>query len=374
MKELLVVTWQELLSALGALRTVWQELVEIRPTGPRARQCTITALSVALSVTAALALHMDYVWWAGISGFMSTQATRPGSIQRALLRIVGTVVGAMASLLVTPWLAYDHVAGSLFLFCVGTLGSLGFMLSPHGYAWFFVSITANLIVLSSLQDPTLAVHFAFYRTFEVIIGSTVAVVVAFALAPDGPAAAPVARGWSGLWDRNWPHVLHAMRTGLTVMLLPWVWSALNLPSLAQMSVTVAAVMAVPVLAASPLQGGRQVVSHSYQRLLGCFLGGIAGLALLSLSFTEFVPWILALAAAIWVACHVQTSQRGVGYIGTQAAIVLIMTLVQGWGPPDSIWPGIERFAGMTGGLAILMFVSLLIWPEEAPAGPEARPA
>jgi Predicted membrane protein len=46
----------------------------------------MTALSTALSVVIALALHMDYVWWAGISGFMSMQATRPGSIQRALLR------------------------------------------------------------------------------------------------------------------------------------------------------------------------------------------------------------------------------------------------------------------------------------------------
>ena len=35
------------------------------------------ALSTALSVVIALALHMDYVWWAGISGFMSMQATRP---------------------------------------------------------------------------------------------------------------------------------------------------------------------------------------------------------------------------------------------------------------------------------------------------------
>ena len=230
MRELFVISWQEFLLVLGALGTIWEELREIHLVGPRARQCTMTALSVAFSVTAALILHMDYVWWAGISGYMSTQATRPGSLERALLRIIGTIVGAMASLVVTPWLAYDHVAGSLFIFCVATLGSLGFMLSPYAYAWLFVSITVNLIVLSSLQDPLLALHFAYYRTFEVMIGSTVAVLVAAALAPDGPAAATTPRGWSGIWDRNWPHVLHAMRAGLTVMLLPWVWSWLNLPN------------------------------------------------------------------------------------------------------------------------------------------------
>jgi uncharacterized membrane protein YccC len=364
MRGLLAVTWQEFLLIFGAFRTIWEELLEIRLTGPRARQSTMTALSTSLSVTAAMALHMDYVWWAAISGFMATQATRPGSIQRAFLRIVGTIAGAAASLVVTPWLAYDHVAGSLFIFCVATLGSLGFMLSPYAYAWLFASITVNLIVLSSLQNPLLALHFAFYRTFEVIIGSGIALLVALALAPDGPGTAAPARGWSGIWDRNWPHLLHSMRAGLTVTLLPWVWSWLNLPSLSQMSVTVAAVMAVPMLAPDPVESGRRVASQSLQRLLGCLLGGLVGLWLLALSLTNFLPWILALTAAIWVGCYLQTSERGVSYIGTQAALVLIMTLVQGWAPPDSIWPGIDRFAGMIGGLAILMLVSLAIWPEK----------
>jgi Predicted membrane protein len=94
MRELLAISWQEFLLILGAFRTIWEELLEIRFTGPRALRSTMTTLSTSLSVTAALALHMDYVWWAAMSGFMATQATRPGSIQRALLRIVGTWPGS----------------------------------------------------------------------------------------------------------------------------------------------------------------------------------------------------------------------------------------------------------------------------------------
>jgi uncharacterized membrane protein YccC len=376
MKELLLATWQEFLRIFEALRIVWQELRTIQLTGPRARQSTMTALSVSLSVAAALALHMDYVWWAGISGFMSMQATRPGSMQRAVMRIGGTIVGAAAGLILTPWLAYDHVAGSLFLFCISTLGALGFMLSAYGYAWLTPGITLNLIVLSSLENPLLALHYAFYRTAETVIGSTIALLIAYAMAPDSAEAPPAPRGWSQLWDRDWPILLHAMRTGLTVMLLPWVWSWFDLPSLSQMAVTVAAIMAVPVLDADPLKTGRQIAGHSLQRLLGCLLGGLGGIALLALSFTEFLPWILSLTVAIWIGCYVQTSPRGVGYIGTQAAIVLIMTLVQGWGPPDSLIPGLDRFAGMMAGLAVLMLVSLLFWPEPATAAkpPDGRTA
>ena len=68
MRELLAVTREEFLLILGAFPIIARELWAIRLTGPRAHQCTMTAMSVALSVTAAQALHMDYVWWAGISG------------------------------------------------------------------------------------------------------------------------------------------------------------------------------------------------------------------------------------------------------------------------------------------------------------------
>ena len=57
-------------------------------------------------------------------------------------------------------------------------------------------------------------------------------------------------------------------------------------------------------------------------------------------------------------------RHGVGYVGTQAGMVYIITLVQGASPPESIMPGIERFAGIVGGLAILLIVSLLIWPTD----------
>jgi hypothetical protein len=60
---------------------------------------------------------------------------------------------------------------------------------------------------------------------------------------------------------------------------------------------------------------------------------------------------------------VQGSRRGVGYVGTQGAMVFISTLVQGSGPPTSILPGIDRFAGIGGGLLILLMVSLLTAPN-----------
>ncbi len=71
-----------------------------------------------------------------------------------------------------------------------------------------------------------------------------------------------------------------------------------------------------------------------------------------------------IGASVWMGMHVQTGKNGVGYVGTQAAFVFIVTMIQGPAPPTSIMPGVDRFAGILGGLGILMVVSLLLWPSD----------
>jgi uncharacterized membrane protein YccC len=348
--------------ALAALRS---EIAELGRPGEKARLCLMASLSVALAVGAALACHLDDPWWAGISGFISVQATRPRSIQRAVLRIVGTAAGATISVVVAPWLAYDHAASCLFLFIVVSLGVLGMMLSPHGYAWLFAGISAVMVLLSSLDDPTIALNTAFYRTVEVTVGSLAALLVATLLASDEASvgAAKEPQGWTDLLGANWPAVQHALRSGTAVALLPLVWNWLQLPSLSQGAITVAAVLAIPSLSADPLGAGRLIVERGLHRLLGCLFGGLAGLAVLALSITEFLPWLAALTAGVWVGTHIQASERGIGYVGIQGTVVFIMTLVQGSGPPTSIMPGINRFAGIICGLTLLLVISWLIWPS-----------
>ena len=184
----------------GTFASLGQELRELGSPGPRVRTVAMATLAVVLSVAAALALHLDNVWWAGISAFMSTQATRPDSIRRGFLRMAGTVTGAVAGFVMTPWLAYDHVACFVFVFVFSLVGGVGVLVSPHGYAWLFFGITTNLVLLSSLTAPLSALNLAVYRVAEVGVGTITAILVAICIAPDDPApAAPPAPGWTNLW-------------------------------------------------------------------------------------------------------------------------------------------------------------------------------
>jgi uncharacterized membrane protein YccC len=342
-----------------------QELAELHLVVGRGPLCAMTGLAVALATTIAVAARVDAVWWAAISAFVSTRATGPAAVQRGGLRIAGTAGGAMLAVLLSPWLVNDLVALSLVLLAVSAWGVAGFLVSRHGYAWLLGAVTADMVLLSALSDPLSALTIACNRTAEVAIGTVAAILVALVLVPDTEAAPPpsVAPGWSDLLGAQWPAMQHALRTGTAVMLVPLVWNWLEMPGLSQTAVTVAAVMAVPSLSNDPATDRQKVAERAMHRVLGCLLGGIAGLGCLALSVENFLPWLLTLTAGVWVAAHVQGSQRGIGYIGTQAAVVFITTLVQDWGPPSSIFPGIERLAGITGGLLILLVVSLLTAPS-----------
>jgi uncharacterized membrane protein YccC len=110
--QLLPASWDEvMLFPFVQLRGVWQELATISLAGPRARMATMLALSTCFSTVIALTLHLDYVWWAAISGYMCLQATAPTSLERAILRVAGGIAGAILGVMVTPWVASDHVAG-----------------------------------------------------------------------------------------------------------------------------------------------------------------------------------------------------------------------------------------------------------------------
>jgi uncharacterized membrane protein YccC len=337
-----------------------RDIAEIEITGARGGHCARTTLAVALSVIVALLLRVDAPWWAAISAFVSIQISAPASIERGALRVAGTAIGAAIALLLSPWLIEDQAAVSLALFIASTIGILGLQVSSHGYAFMLGAVTVDMVLLAALGDPTSVLEVACNRTAEVTIGTAMAVLVSLLLSPDmARVAHRVAPGWSDLLGAQWPSVQHALRAGVGVMLVPWIWNWLELPNLSQTAITVAAVMAVQAPSEDEVANREQIVLRAAHRVFGCLIGGVVGLAALSLSLESFVPWLLVLCAGVWIGAHVQGSMRGIGYVGTQGTVVFIMTLVQGFGPPDSILAGVERFAGITGGLLIVLAVSML---------------
>jgi uncharacterized membrane protein YccC len=359
---------RSLLQVQSAAAALAREPGTLSLSGPRAHRATMAAAAVALAVPIGCAMNLPDVWWAAISAVISTMPTRPASVEKGLLRLVGTAAGASLAYALIGWIAYDHVACCLALFAVSSIGLLGMAVSPHGYAWMFLGVTFTLVVLVSLNDPAQAFSIAIYRTLEVCVGITCAILVATLLAPDAnavgatPAAPP---GWHDLFGAQWPAVTYALRSGIVIAAMPVIWNTLYLPGVVTMAVTVAAVMAVPQLPGHTLDDPSRLTAKAAYRLLGCFVGGIAGLAVIVLSPTVLVLWLALLCCGVWFFVWLQDSPTGAGYVGTQAAVVYIVTLVQGEGPPLSILPGIDRFAGIVFGVVTLLLLTALLRPVTA---------
>jgi uncharacterized membrane protein YccC len=356
------------LAALGA------ELRALRPTGPHARQAVLPGLVVVLATLAACALHLPNPWWAAMSGFITTQATRQGAVRKGALRLIGTVAGAAAALAAVDWLTYDPALCCLALFAVTAVGMLGVVVSRHGYAWQMGAITFAIIVLLALDDPEGAFATAVFRATEVTVGVTAAVLAALLLAPDGEAApAAPAPGWTDLLGRQWPAVLHAVRSGIAVAVLPIAWSWFDLPALTSMTMTVVSILAAPVLPTHPLDDAARIIDKSVKRLLGCCVGGGLAVVLLAWPLDSLPAWLAALFAGVWLSGWLESSPRGIGYVGIQAGMAFVIVLVQGQGPPTSLIPALNRFAGIMLGLVILLGVSFVVRPGED-AGPAPAPA
>jgi uncharacterized membrane protein YccC len=121
--------------------------------GPRGLEALEAALSVMLGTLAALAMHSDNPWWAGLSAFMVTRASLAVALSRGLMRIVGSVMGAAIGVIVLRLFVYQPLPFCFCLFLATFIGFFGFAISRFSYAWLMGSVTANLVMLSAFTQP-----------------------------------------------------------------------------------------------------------------------------------------------------------------------------------------------------------------------------
>jgi uncharacterized membrane protein YccC len=371
----------------GALAT---ELRSLDWRGARGLEAAEAAVSVTLAVLGALALHSGEPWWAGISAFIVTRASPSLALSRGIMRIAGSVVGALAALVVLRLFVYQSLPFCLSLFVLSCVGSFGFVCSRFGYAWLIGTVTACLVMLMSLDQPQGAFNTAVNRVAEVMIGTIAALIVSgLSPRPAGSGAAPATvlldppplafwRRRYGTAVRRWlpgkePLLWHACRGGLTVMLMPALADWLAPESPVTIGITVVMVMSIPTTAILE-SDSRVIIQRGAHRLIGCLLGALVGLGCLAFIGSDFLLWIVLIPPGVWLCSQIQTGTTGISYIGTQAMFAYVMSMVQGQGPPDSISPGFNRLVGVVGGLSVLFIVTLVMsliplsQPSPAPAG------
>jgi uncharacterized membrane protein YccC len=103
------------------------------------------------------------------------------------------------------------------------------------------------------------------------------------------------------------------------------------------------------------------------RVAGCVLGGAYGLLCMRLVGDAFAIWIPLLFGGLYVCCYIKERDGAASYTGHQAAIAVIMSMVQGLAPSQDILPAIERLVGMIGGIVVVIVAQAVAAPLVARA-------
>jgi len=345
---------------LGHWDAIRGELRSLGRPGPRLVDELECVLSVLLAIVFAHALGAQYVGWAAFSGYAVMRSRLSESMVRGALRIVGTAAGALVALLLAPAAIGSPLLLALTLALIGGTTLYFALVGRHSYAWLFTGLTCCMILIEGMKVPADPVtRFAQSRVVEIIAGTLACILVSVAsnltvrraIRQNGrEVQTPAVMLPYFRWHKG--AAIHAAHAAMALAVLPFIWQWTGFGSLSQTSVTIMAVMVLPLatLEASALH---PVTSRMLMRFAGCAVGGVLAIAVLFSSHHSPLLMTIALCVAVIVGRHVENGNSATSYIGIQFALAFLVVLV-----PDNYMnahpePGVSRLTGILLGVLVL---------------------
>lgn len=344
-------------SELRLAKALKQEFGALSFSGPTAKLAFRAALASVLSMIVAMMLHLDNPYWAAITAVSIIQPEISATLGRCVDRCLGTIAGAAVGYFGAGFVA-DHLVFQLIAASAVAFGVYGAERSAHGYAVLLGAVTVILVMFGALEAPDSALKLAVYRSLEIMVGVCVAYLVEFAASAPGDHAPAPERPGIFAAPIDVALLAIAITGGLATASIPAIWETLQLPGLGQTPIT-----AFIILVAMR----REPVMTALNRVAGCVLGGAYGLLCMHFVDDNLMLWLVLLFAGLYVACHVKQGGRDAAYGGHQAAVAIILAMVQGLAPSPDILPAINRLVGVIGGMVVVLAAQALVAPLVARA-------
>ena len=317
------------------------------------RQAFATATGVLAAVYIALSMGLDQPYWAALSVMMIANTDRDALVTKGILRVLSTLVGVSVGFIVAQWMEGLPIQQALLVGASAAIGTYGKQRSAYSYAWFYGGLTFMLVMLFSMVQPQDLYSFAHYRCYEIVIGVVCGMLASWALGPNaGELHARLKAQTVAVSPEN--ALRQALIAGFGAIVIVVVWSQFNLPQLPQVLIS-----SLIVVDTDPNASRHK----GWQRIIGCGVGGVAGLLVIGLDATDQIWWATMLFVGIFSFARVHLSKTPSAYIGTQSAIAFIITLVDP-GPPTSLFPPVDRLVGIIIGVSIM---TALVWALNPPA-------
>ncbi len=156
---------------------VWPDWVEAAV--PKLLYGVRLSLAVSLALLIAFYLELDNPSWAGTSAGIVCQPVLGASLRKGFFRMVGTVVGATATVLLTGLFPQNRVGFLVGMALWTAACSFGNTLTRNfsAYAFALSGYTLAIIAGDSISEPDQVFHLAVTRATEIVIGIACAMAV-----------------------------------------------------------------------------------------------------------------------------------------------------------------------------------------------------
>lgn len=332
----------------------------------------LTGLAASLAVYIAMRLHLSAPYWSAISVVAICSPGVGNTINKGLMRIIATFLGAALGLYLASVTINNFYAYVISCFLVFTLCQYLTYCTHYKYVFVLCAATFFMVNASAVNDIGDIYFIAIWRFTEVSIGVVVAtllMVFSFnkntrSLIEDenilflakGRNKVEQQKGF--IWRKESIVFKESIKNGLAVVLSLLLWMFIASPGGLQGLVSVLAI-------GQPQKEGHNVstvMAQARNRFLGCFVGGIAGLV--CLYFLQFNVEVLltTLFLGISLFAYFMLTSKNHSYMGLQANMAFILTIAQTDTVSTSIIPAMTRLSGILLGIFCIMVVHLLVWP------------
>lgn len=143
-----------------------------------------TALAFACTYVLAFYWNLEKPFWAGFTVLMVSLPSIGQSLQKGVLRMFGTVIGAVIALVLISLFAQERMMLLSFLSVYLCIMLYLMLTNTHyGYVFFISCIVTMVICLISVHSPQDAFHLSVYRAEETLLGIGVYTVITLIFSP-----------------------------------------------------------------------------------------------------------------------------------------------------------------------------------------------
>ncbi|MCF6807068.1 FUSC family protein [Thiotrichales bacterium 19S9-12] len=332
-----------------------------------------TGLSASLAVYIVLLLHLDAPYWSAISVVAICAPGVTITLNKGLLRIIGTIAGAALGLFIASITVNDFYAFIIWSFFIYTISQYLTYYTNYKYALILGAATYFMVSASIINDIDNIYYIAFWRSTEVCTGVIVASIVILIMFSKSarqtiesdkisPSQEKLSISNSQKIfrsEKNLSIMKESIKNGLGVILALFIWMFTASPGGLQGIISALAV-AQPK---SEEHNISTVLHNAKNRFLGCFLGGATGLLCLYKLQLNIIFLLIVLFIGSSIFSYITLTSKKYSYLGIQANVAFIITLIQNDIVTTSIVPAMMRLSGIFIGIFSLVLVHLLIWPK-----------